>query len=389
MAVEEQLRSGKIVVVFRFAGAFVGSAVVTGKEITGFGVGCGEKALNLCEASIEAVGGICGRAVQTKRRIVGGPAERAPCTAPVQTAVAVPIAIEAEEPSQPQAPDVIAPIEMKTEHAEPAPEAPTAVQGKADAEAIEAKGLQPQVSYAPKTTYRDVTSEEVEAAKFIGAAQKVLLTKALSDLAHEDVITRAHAAEAIGGIRHELSIWALAAHFFREDAVQVRKECINALGTIGMKEGLPVVEDALNDSSVSVRLAAVRGVYRLAGVESASALVRMLADENVEVRRMVTTCIGWLDKEHLAAELIPLLTDKSVSVRQAAVKAVGNLRSPRVVFTLIECLNDSDESVRKKVLDVLEGITGKKMSEGYPEDEEGRQRLMARWRHWWKEESQH
>jgi hypothetical protein len=344
---EEQLVLAKLRLVVKFAGALAGGAVLTGKEVAGFGAECGKKAVNLYEAGAAAVGGIWRRAVPTKRRIADGLAEGGPGgIAPGQKA-------PVENPPEP----------------------------------IKAKGPRPRVSRAENPTYRDVTSEEIEAGAFTGAVQRVLFKRALSDLAHEDVVTRTRGAKAIGGIRNELCVRALAAHTFREEAAQVRKECINALRTLDMKEAVPVVEHALNDSSPSVRAAAVRGMYRLGGVESTSALTRMLSDENAEVRRMVATCLGWLGQEHLAVELVPLFTDEAAPVRQAAVEAVGNLGSRQVVFTLIECLNDSEESVRKKVLGVLEGITGKKLSDGYSEDEEGRQRLIARWRHWWNEES--
>ena len=386
MVAEEQLASDKVRSVFRFAGAFVGSAVVTGKEITGFGVECGKKAGDLCRASAAAVGGIRGQGATEKRRSLMEAAEQSPGLASVQTAAAAPIANEAEEASQPQRPEVMAPTPAKSEYAQSARKAPTVPPVKTDTEAVKAKGPEPEVAYPTTPAFRHATSEEIEGIKFTGTAQKVLFTKALSDLTHQDAITRAHAAKAMGGIRHELSMRALATQFFREDSAQVRKECVNALAMLGMKEALPVVEHALNDSDGSVRIAAVKGEYRLAGAQSASALTRMLSDDSVEVRRMVATCIGWLGQEHLAVELVPLLRDKAARVRQAAVEAMGNLGSREVVFTLIEYLNDSDESVRKKLTDVLEQITGKKMGEGYPADEEGRQRLTARWRHWWKEE---
>jgi hypothetical protein len=346
MVAGDQLVLGKLGLVLKFAGVLVGSAVLTGKEIVGFGAECGKKAVNFCGASAAAVGKIWRRAVPTKKRIADGLAEGGRGgIAPVQNA-----------------------------RVENSPER------------TKAKRSKPQVSRAGNPNYREVTSEDIEAGAFTGAVQKVLLKRALSDLEHEDVGTRTQAAKSIGDIRNELSVRVLAAHAFREEAAQVRKECINALRTLDMEEALPVVERALNDSCASVRAAAVRGIYRLGGVESTSTLTRMLPDESAEVRRMAATCLGWLGQEHLAAELVPLFTDEAAPVRQAAVEAVGNLGSRQVVFTLIECLNDSDESVRKKVLGAIEGITGKKLSDGYPEDEEGRQRLIARWRHWWNEE---
>jgi hypothetical protein len=395
---EDQLVLGKLKLALKFAGVLVGSAVLTGKEIVGFGAECGKKAVNFCESSAAAVGKFWRRGVPTRTRIADGLAEGGPGgIAPVQTAVAAPTAIETEPATEPVTPgekarvqqtaQPKAPVEQPAQPDTAVEEAPTALPAKPDTDPIKAKGPEPEVSHDKEPNYREVTSEDIEAGAFTGAVQKVLLERALSNLADEDVGTRAHAAKAIGDIRNELSVRALAAHAFREEAAHVRKECINALRTLDMQEALPAVEYALNDSSASVRAAAVRGVYRLRGVESTSTLTRVLSDESAEVRRMVATCLGWLGQEHHAVDLVPLFTDEAAPVRQAAVEAVGNLGSRQVVFTLIECLNDSDESVRKKVLGVIERITGNKLSDDYPEDDDERQRLIARWRYWWNEES--
>jgi len=458
MLAEDELASGKLRFVFRFAGAFVGSTVVTGKQVVGFGVGCGKKSVNFCETGAATVGGILRRVVPTKERIGDRLGEGAPSMEPVQEGEAMPIAIEAEQPAQPVAsvqdapveepaqPVVLVPVEEipveepaqpvapveevpveepaqpvapveevpVEERAQPVapveevpveepaqpvapveevpvqelpdPQVPDVLEPtpvKADPEPIKPNGSEPQVSHAKEPIYSDVTPEEINAARFTGAAQKLLFTRALSDLAHEDVIRRTHAAKAIGRIRNELSVRMLAAHIVGEPSAQVRKECVNALVALDMKEGLPGVEHALNDNDKGVRLAAIMGVYRMAGVTGASTLLGMLHDENAEVRRVVACCIGWTGQEHRAVELVPLLSDEAVQVRRAAVEAMGSLGDRRVVSALIKCLNDTDDSVRRKASEAVEQITGKRMSERYPENDEGRERLLARWRHWW------
>jgi len=112
----------------------------------------------------------------------------------------------------------------------------------------------------------------------------------------------------------------------------------------------------------------------------------MLSDEDQDVRRRAATCIGWLGREAFAVELLPLLADSSVSVRRAAVEAMGSLRCRQVVSALIERLNDPEESIRKAVLGAIQTITGKKMSGPSPKSKKSFERLVARWREWWKEE---
>jgi HEAT repeat protein len=231
-----------------------------------------------------------------------------------------------------------------------------------------------------------VTEQQVQTAVFSGATEKVIFTRSLADMASQDVDARANAVKTIGGIRHKLSIKALFAQLACDISPHVRQECIKALTKQEVNEGLRAVKCALTDRAASVRLAAVWGLYRLAGAESASDLIRTLSDENEEVRRRAATCIGWLRQQELAVELLPLLSDKSACVRRAAIEAMGNLRSRKVVSALIEHLNDRDKSVRKVILETLRRITGKKMSGPLPKSEKALQRFIARWHEWWKEE---
>ena len=235
----------------------------------------------------------------------------------------------------------------------------------------------------------DAISDEelnVKGAVFPNATDKIIFTRALSDIASQDATVRADAAKTMAFVRHELSVKALVAQMACESSAQVRQECIKALGALEMDEALPTIERALADEAGSVRLAAVWGLYLLAGTKSAPALIRMFTDKNEEVRRRAATCIGWLGQEELAVELLPLLDDNSVSVRRAAAEAMGNLHSRQVVSSLIEQLNDPVESIRKVVFSALEKITDKKMSKSLPKDEEGFEHLIARWQEWWKEE---
>jgi len=230
-----------------------------------------------------------------------------------------------------------------------------------------------------------VTLEEVRAAVFLEAGDRMTLTRALCDIASQDAAVRADAAGVMARVRHQLSVRALVAQLACESSPKVQQACIKALAKLEMKEGLPAVERALTSRVAAVRLAAVWGVYRLGGAESAPALTRVLSDDDEEVRRRAVTCIGWLGQEAFAVELLPLLDDSTVPVRRAAVEAMGNLRSWQVVPPLIERLNDPEESIRTAALCALETITGKKMSGSSRADEKSHQRLIARWRIWWRD----
>jgi len=144
-----------------------------------------------------------------------------------------------------------------------------------------------------------VTDEDVQAAIFPNATDKIIFSSALSDIASQDATVRVDAVKTMAGIRHELSVKALAAQMACESSAQVRQECIKALVALEMTEAIPAIECALTDKASSVRLAVVWGLYHLAGTGSALALTGMLSDEDEEVRRRAATCIGWLGKDEL------------------------------------------------------------------------------------------
>lgn len=232
----------------------------------------------------------------------------------------------------------------------------------------------------------NITLKDVRVAVFPNEADRIIFKSALSDVASHDVSVRADGIRTMAGIRHELSVKAIIAQMAREPSPKVRQECIKALTTLERKEGLSTIVRALKDQAALVRLAAVWGLYRLAGAECAPALMKLFSDEDDEIRRRAATCIGWLGQDTFAVKLLPLLADKSVSVRRAAIEAMGNLRSRRVVSNLIECMNDPEESIRKAVLCALETITGKKMGQRFSINEKSHQLLIERWRAWWNDE---
>ena len=73
-------------------------------------------------------------------------------------------------------------------------------------------------------------------------------------------------------------------------------------------------------------------------------------------------------------------------IGHAAIETLALLRSREAVPSLIECLSDPEDSIRKVALASLESITGKRMGESFPMDDDSRERLIARWRGWWRDE---
>jgi multidrug resistance efflux pump len=293
--------------------------------------------------------------------------------------------LELEQSTQPRDAEVVAPI------AEPSVP-PSQVAGETNEEtdfALVAESSGPRAGARGNSDSRTVTTEEAAAATFSGAAEKVVFGRALSNLDCDDASTRAAAAKALAGVPHELSVRALVNRFHCEDSAEVREECLCALTALDAPEAIPLAEDALEDEATSVRLAAIRAIYRLVGLEGAGSLIRKLRDNDEDVRRRAVTCLGWLGHEPLALNLAPLLKDKSSSVRHAVLEALGNLKSQAVLDHVFELLDDPDAAVQGAAFLALETITGKKMGERRPGDTDGRKLVIARWRAWGENNPSH
>ena len=205
-----------------------------------------------------------------------------------------------------------------------------------------------------------MTAEEVQAADFKNEGDKILFIKAFSDVSSLEASSRANAVGIIAGIRHELSLRLLTTHMASEPSAKVRQKCVEAVSRLEMKEGISAIECALGDKAASVRLAAVWGLYRLAGVESIPTLIPMLSDGDVSVRRRAITCIGWVGGQ---------------------IAKIGKHR-PRAISALIKCLNDPAESVRNATINTLQAVTGERM----PASRTSPERLIGQWQKWWQTE---
>ncbi|GAG24448.1 unnamed protein product, partial [marine sediment metagenome] len=87
----------------------------------------------------------------------------------------------------------------------------------------------PVIAETSSSVPADVTVEEVNAADFDSATEKIIFNNALSGISSPDKATRLDAVKVMAGIHHELSARALIGQMATEPAAQIRAECIKAL----------------------------------------------------------------------------------------------------------------------------------------------------------------
>lgn len=108
----------------------------------------------------------------------------------------------------------------------------------------------------------------------------------------------------------------------------VRKAIIDAMSEYQTPLAQQVIEAALNDSDMAVRIAACEGLGKRGEARSVDSLAKALRD------------------------------DRDIDVRLAAAEALGNIKSPESVKALVVALDDRDPAMQYVGVESMKSITG-------------------------------
>jgi HEAT repeat protein len=123
--------------------------------------------------------------------------------------------------------------------------------------------------------------------------------------------------------------------------VKIRLNAVQALGRLGDKKQLPVVQNMLKGPDSSMRAAAIGAVARLGGKDEIPKLTPFLQDTSSEYTRIAAIrALVELRAPKVGDQFIELLRDPSPEVRKEAAKALGDL---------------PPEGLAKKVASLLKG----------------------------------
>lgn len=163
-----------------------------------------------------------------------------------------------------------------------------------------------------------------------GTAVPVLL----SLLDHKKPLIRRHAVDALGEIAQP-NTWEIVSGLVGRDAsFEVRASAVKALGKIGNKQALPILEKALRDES-AVRCGAVIALGCLGDRGACPALVAMLRDSAPEVRYHAVVALGKLEAKSAIPPIQALLEDPDPMVQRGAEKTLEELGAgpPSIPFS--------------------------------------------------------
>ncbi len=166
--------------------------------------------------------------------------------------------------------------------------------------------------------------------------------------ARETTSIRSAAAEALGLMRSERGVPALAEALLRPGEVKLRTAAADALGAIGSRAAADVLLKALADekAEAQVRSAAQRAME---SIKPASASVARLNDPSAAVRLETVRLIGEAKDPSLAVRLIEKLNDPDSDVREAALVALGPLADESSIVQALGTTLASDPDALRRV----------------------------------------
>ena len=136
----------------------------------------------------------------------------------------------------------------------------------------------------------------------------------------------------------------------------VRSEAVSALGQVGDESTIPHLLNALSDGDSSVRNAAVSALGNVGDESVISHLFNALSDEDSSVRNAAVSALGNVGDESVISHLLNALSDGDSSVRNAAVSALGNVGDESIISHLLTFVSDEDSSVRREAVYILERV---------------------------------
>jgi HEAT repeat protein len=210
---------------------------------------------------------------------------------------------------------------------------------------------------AVSRTERELASPEVElrrqAVRRLSRLPHNARTRLLERaLSDTDVEVRLTAAE-VGKSLDDFDIGARVLTWLSDPEPRLRLAAADVLRARPSDAALLSLGRALSDADPAVRTASARALGESRNAEAVVALLGRLDDPVPDVREAVADALGRVGDKRAVVPLIGKVEDTVPSVRRAVARALGELFDVRAVSALVLVLRDADESVRVAVLDAL------------------------------------
>ncbi len=184
-------------------------------------------------------------------------------------------------------------------------------------------------------------------------AQEAPMPAAVAQLADDNPLVRAKAAEALGGSGDRRVVPQLIAVLTDEFSV-VRGAAATALGKLHDKQALAALIALVQDPDTGIEIRAVEALGNLGDVGAVGALTAALQPSHTPIlRTAAVTALSKIPAPQSGAALLGALTDPAASVRIAAITALVQLHNQAAGKALAACLQDTDPGVRATAVTAL------------------------------------
>ena len=195
------------------------------------------------------------------------------------------------------------------------------------------------------------------------ASEKAKFEKVAEDLLDSDMEIKILAVAELGRMKNKAAVPVLAEALKFEEP-HLTLEIVNSLIDIGDSSAVRLFKDRVQDAHYRVRVACLRGLYKMAAENDDQAnriLLNALQDEHPDVRKSGATFLGWKGNEAAVPALVQGLKDEDERVTKAALSALAAIRDKSAVLPLIKVLRNKDIELKKKALDAIKMITGEEI----------------------------
>ena len=195
------------------------------------------------------------------------------------------------------------------------------------------------------------------------ASEKAKFEKVAADLLETEMEIKILAVAELGKMKNKAAVPVLAEATGFEDP-NLTLEIVNALIDIGDSSAVKLFKDQARDPHYRVRVACLRGLYKLAAEndeEATQILNNALQDDHPDVRKSGATFLGWKGNEEAVPALVQGLKDEDERVTKAALSALAAIRDKSAVLPLIKVLKNEDIELKKRALDAIKMITGEEI----------------------------
>jgi len=232
---------------------------------------------------------------------------------------------------------------------------------------------------------KSVIQGALKTARFNTSSEKAKFETVANDLLDAESEIRMLAASEMAKIGNQAAVPILMAVAKDNDPYLVA-ETLNSLIQLKAPSAVPLLEDKISDPHYRIRMAALRGLYKLADVQVfREVCLKAVKDDHPEVRKTAITFIGWKDYSEGVPPLVQCLKDDDERVKQASIAALGNIRDKAAVMPLIKLLSDQSLEIREKAHSAIQMIVGEEIPFDTKLSGDALSESQKRLKEWWQQ----